>query len=103
MLRIFGLVIMTKKEEKMMKRDLDQVWTRLVQRDAEMLHLIGENLELQCRTDEAANKLRDDVMRLDTEDIRVLNEVMNLIDKNFGEEDIHEEDVKIPDIKFGGF
>lgn len=104
MLRIFGLVIMTKKEEKT-KRDLDQViWTRLVQRDAEMLHLIGENLELQCRTDEAANKLRDDVMRLDTEDIRVLNEVMNLIDKNFGEEDISErEKTKTVDIKFGGF
>lgn len=105
MLRIFGLVIMTKKEEETIKRDLDQVWTRLVQRDAGMLHLIGENLELQCRTDEAANKLRDDIMRLDIDEHEwyIVNTIMDLIDKNFGEEDIPEEDVKIPEIKFGGF
>ena len=93
MLNLFGLVIRTKKEEEDI---MDGILTL-----AEQNREIGRSIE-EMDTKIKLSLLRDDIMCLDT-DAYTLNEVMNLIDKNFGEEDIPEENVKIPDIKFGGF
>jgi hypothetical protein len=94
MLNLFGLVIRTKKEEEDI---MDDILT-LCEQNRE----IGRHIE-EIDTKIKLSLLRDDIMCLDA-DAYTLNEVMNLIDKNFGEEDISEkEKTKTVDIKFGGF
>ena len=96
MLNLFGLVIRTKKEEEDIMDDI--------------LTLAEQNREIGRRIEEMDMKiklslLRDDIMRLDTDvmDAYTLNEVMDLIETYFGEEDISEDKTKTVDIKFGGF
>ncbi len=61
-------------------------------------------VETPDSSNDAAIKLRDDIMSLDIEENEwfIVNTIMDLIDKNFGEEELPEED-NTPEIKFGGF
>ena len=108
MFRIFGLVIMTKKEE-------EKIVDHMVKQHENFCEM--SKMALDARLDEmqkeeerhalamGAINLRDDIMRLDVDEHEwyIVNAIMNLIDKHFGEECIPEEDVKTPEIKFGGF
>lgn len=103
MLKIFGMEIKTNYEIELETKMMLNSIKHLNDVD-ELCNEVEDLREENEKLKEASITLRDDIMRLDLtyEEYNVVNKIMDLIDKNFGEEEIPETTTATVDVDFNG-